>query len=279
MYAYHMLGVEASLLGSNNRAGVVTVRTVAVVAEPTHQLGPRLRGALRVPARLGGRTGETEPRKGRDDHVERVGRVPAVSVRVGERTDEAKVLNHRVRPAVGEDQRRGVGLGGADVQEVDVLAVDGSGELRVGVQLRFPFAPVVAGLPVLNQVLDVVERYAVLPTRRDRTRLDRVPARLGRKLVGPAGTRQPVGQVVEIGLGDVDPERPDLRIQVVTSHGRNLLSVWLTAANRMSWVKVPCDGAGSVCSRSGPLARTSDQDVPPYGWPSPKCNFIRGLDR
>src|SRR5919112_2863329 len=146
MYAYHMLWVEASLLGSNNRAGVVTVRAVAIVAEPTHQLGPRLRGALRVPARLGGRTGETEPRKGRDDHVERVGRVPAVSVRVGERVDEAEVLHRGVGPAVGEDQRRGVGLGGADVQEVDVLPVDGGGELRVGGQLRFPRTPVVAGL-------------------------------------------------------------------------------------------------------------------------------------
>src|SRR5215217_961585 len=124
MYAYHMLGVEASLLGSNNRAGVVTVRTVAIVAEPTHQLGPRLRGALRVPARLGGRPGDTEPRKGRDDHVKRIGRVPAVSVRVGERVAEAEVLHYRVGQAVGEDQRRGVGLGGADVQEVDVLPVD-----------------------------------------------------------------------------------------------------------------------------------------------------------
>ena len=93
VHADHVLGVEAALHRGDDRAGVVAVRAVAVVAEPPHQLGPRLRGALRVPARLGGRPGEAEPRKGRDDHVERVGRVPAVGARVGERTDEAEVLH------------------------------------------------------------------------------------------------------------------------------------------------------------------------------------------
>src|SRR5829696_3787692 len=54
-----------------------------------------------------------------------------------------------------------------------------------------------------------VQTGPVLPARRDGTRLHPSPALLGRQLVGPAGTRQPVGQVVEIGLGDVDPERLD----------------------------------------------------------------------
>src|ERR687893_1809252 len=226
MYAYHMLGVEASLEGGDDRAGVVTVRAVSIVAEPTHQLGPVFRGALRVPARLGGRPGEGESRKGRDDHVERVGRVPAVGVRVGERVDEAEVLHHRVGPAVGEDQRRGVGLGGADVQEVDVLTVDLGSELRVGVQPRFPCSPVVAGLPVLDQVLDVVERDAVLPARRDGTRLHPSPALLGRQLVRPAGTGQTIAQVVEFGLGDVDPERPDLGVRALNVTHAGLLSLW-----------------------------------------------------
>src|SRR5918993_562601 len=226
MYAYHMLGVEAALLRGNDRAGVVAVRAVALVAEPTHQLGPRLRGALGVPARLGGRPGETEPRKGWDDHVERVGGVPAVGVRVGERVDEAEVLHRGVGPAVGEDQRRGVGRGGADVQEVDGLPVDGGGELRVGLQLPFPGPPVVAGLPVLDQVLHVVERDAVLPARRDGTRLHPSPALLGRKLVGPAGAGQTIVQVVEVGLGDVDPERPDLGVRVLNVSHAGLLSLW-----------------------------------------------------
>src|ERR687895_41385 len=183
MYAYHMLGVEASLEGGNDRAGVVAVRAVAIVAEPTHQLSPSLRGAPRIPARLGGRPGEGEPRKGRDDHVERVGRVPAVGTRVGERADQAEVLNHRVGPAV-------------------------------------------ALTPVFDQVLDVVERDAVLPARRDGTRLDPAPALLGRQLVGPAGTRQPLGQVVEVGLGDVDPERPDLGVRAVNVTHAGLLALW-----------------------------------------------------
>jgi hypothetical protein len=50
------------LEGGNDRAGVVAVRAVAIVAEPTHQLGPSLRGAPRIPARLGGWPGEGEPR-------------------------------------------------------------------------------------------------------------------------------------------------------------------------------------------------------------------------
>jgi hypothetical protein len=138
-----------------------------------------------------------------------------VSVRVGERVDEAEVLHRGVGPAVGEDQRRGVGLGGEDVQEVDVLPVDGGGELRVGVQPRFPCPPVVAGLPVLDQVLHVVERDPVLPARRDGTRLHPSPALLGRQLVGPAGAGQTIVQVVEVGLGYVDPERPDLGVRAV----------------------------------------------------------------
>ena len=36
-----------------------------------------------------------------------------------------------------------------------------------------------------------------------------VPAGAGR-LVGPAGPGQPVSQVVEVGLRDIDAERPDL---------------------------------------------------------------------
>ena len=58
-------------------------------------------------------------------------------------------------------------------------------------------APVVARPPVLGQLLQVVERHAA------------APADAG-QLVGPAGAGEPIAQVVEVGLGDVDPERPDL---------------------------------------------------------------------
>src|SRR3712207_8339811 len=51
--------------------------------------------------------------------------------------------------------------------------------------------------PVLDQLLDVVERDTVLPARRDGASLFHTLARLGRQLVGPAGARQPLVQVVQ----------------------------------------------------------------------------------
>src|SRR4029453_16400473 len=73
---------------------------------------------------------------------------------------------------------------------------DGGGELRVLVEAGFLLAPVVAVGPVAGQLLQVGERHAA------------APADAG-QLVGPAGAAQPVAQVVQVGLGDVDPERPD----------------------------------------------------------------------
>src|SRR5215207_6428482 len=78
VHADHVVGIQASLYGSDDRTGVVAVRAVAVVAKPPHELGPRPRGALRVPARLGGRPRESKARQGRDHRVERIGRVPTV---------------------------------------------------------------------------------------------------------------------------------------------------------------------------------------------------------
>jgi hypothetical protein len=62
--------------------------------------------------------------------VEGVGRVAAVGPRIGERVDDVQELHDRAGPAVGQEQRQGVGFGGADVQEVEVGPVDGGGELR-----------------------------------------------------------------------------------------------------------------------------------------------------
>jgi hypothetical protein len=88
---------------------------------------------------------------------------------------------------------------------VDVLAVDLGGELGVPVELGLPRSPVVAGLPVVDQALDIIERDAV------------VGAHAG-QLVGPAHPGQPVGEVVQLGLGDLDAERTDGGVGVVR-HG------------------------------------------------------------
>ena len=106
-----MLGVDPALERGHDRAGVVAVGAVPVIAEPSHQLRPRPRGAQGVPAGLGGRPGEGEAGQRWDDYMEGIGRVAPVRPRVGERPDQVDVLQKGVGPAVSQDQRDGVGLG------------------------------------------------------------------------------------------------------------------------------------------------------------------------
>jgi len=80
------------------------------------------------------------------------------------------------------------------VQEVHRLAVDLGGELWDLVEARLVFPPVVADPPVLDQFDEVPLADAV------------GPADAG-ELVGPAGAGQPVAQVVQIGLRNVDAKR------------------------------------------------------------------------
>ena len=123
--------VVAADLGGDLRAGVVSVRAVALVAEVRHQLRPGARDAAGVPARLAGRAREADARERRHHEVERVGGVAAVGARIGQRPDQVEVLEHAHRPAMRADQRQRVGLGRAHVQEVHALAVDLGDELRV----------------------------------------------------------------------------------------------------------------------------------------------------
>src|SRR5262249_1182134 len=71
------------------------------------------------------------------------------------------------------------------------------GELGELVQAGLVLAPVVGRPPVLGELLQVAEGHPAGPAD-------------ARQLVGPAGARQPVPQVVELCLGDVDRERPNL---------------------------------------------------------------------
>jgi hypothetical protein len=62
--------------------------------------------------------------------VEGVGRVAAVGPGIGQRADQLQELDDRAGPAVGQDQRQGGRLGRADVDEVDLVAVQVGGVLR-----------------------------------------------------------------------------------------------------------------------------------------------------
>jgi hypothetical protein len=54
--------------------------------------------------------------------------------RVGQRTDELQLLDDRARPAVGDDQRKRIRMLRANVDKVDIDALDIGDELRQGVQ-------------------------------------------------------------------------------------------------------------------------------------------------
>ena len=146
--------------------------------------------------------------------------VAAVGARVGERADDVQELHDRAGPTVGQDQGQGVGFRGADVREVDVGPVDGGGELRELVEPGLLLAPVVAVGPVGGQLLEVTEGDAAGPPDAG-------------QLVGPAGAVQPVAQVVQVGLGDVDPERPDRGVRGVGGGHRSapLLVSWCGVAD------------------------------------------------
>ena len=126
-----VLRVDPAEVRCDERSEVAALRAVALVPQPAHQLGERPGDPVAVPTRLTGRPGEPEARQRRDNQVKGVCRVAPVRLRVAKRPDHVEELDHRAGPAVAEDQREGVRLGRADVQEVDVLAVDLGGELRV----------------------------------------------------------------------------------------------------------------------------------------------------
>jgi len=100
---------------------------------------------------------------------------------------------------VADEQGQGVGLGRADVQEVDGLAVDLGGELGQGVEPGLLGPPVEPVLPVAGQLPQVAGR-------------DPGPPVVAVRPVGPAGAGQPLAQVVQVAVGDVDAERPDLGV-------------------------------------------------------------------
>ena len=192
--AEHVLRVEPADLQGDHRAGVAALGEVAVVAEAAHQLDPGAGDPAVLPAGLAGRAGEAEAGDGRDHQVEGVRRVAAVRARVGQRVDHVEELGDRAGPAVGEQQRRRVRLGGAHVQEVHPGAVDLGGELGVGVQPGLGGPPVVGGGPVLGQLPEVLTGHPPAPAD-------------VRQLARPPGPRDPLGEVVEVGLRDLDPER------------------------------------------------------------------------
>jgi hypothetical protein len=121
----------------------------------------------------------------------------AVGGRMGERIDRPEQLHDGAGPAVGHDQRQRVLMRGADVDEVDVYAVDLGRELRKRVQPRVEAAKVVVPFPVAGELLDRRQLHALRPIR------DQLPG-------GQARGRNSPTQVVNLLFRNLDLERPDL---------------------------------------------------------------------
>src|SRR5688500_12431903 len=108
--------------------------------------------------------------------------------RVAEGSDDFEELDHTRWPAVREDQREGVRLLAADVEEVDCLAVDHGRELRIAVEHGFLRPPVEAVAPVGGQLSDEAHALSAAPVVDSRLR--------------PARSREPRLEIGNLRLAD-----------------------------------------------------------------------------
>ena len=100
---------------------------------------------------------------------------------------------------MGHDQRQRVWLGGADMKEVNTLAVDLGRVLRKLVEPGLLLARVVAGAPVLGELAQIAQR----DTRSQRSPVSSSGQRV--QATRPWRSRGP--------LGDVDPEGLDIGVR------------------------------------------------------------------
>ena len=117
---------------------------------------------------------------------------------MGQRLDDVEELDDRSGPAMADDQRHGRRPAALFVNEVQVDAVYGGGELGEAVDRRFMLAPIELIQPVRAELLHVIEIGAVRP-----------PA-IAWHLV-PGIVRHPRADAIEGLVGDVDAERMDVR--------------------------------------------------------------------
>ena len=185
-------------LGGDDRAPVAALGSVLLVAELFHQRSPEEGRALLAEAAGGRDLGEAVAGDRGGDDGEGVLGVAAVGGGIGQRAEDLDDLVEGAGPAMGEDQREGVGSVALLVDVVDGVVLDAVGrdlgcELGDAVEVGLLDAPIVLGAPVVAEFLHVGEVRAVLP------------ARVGH-FGGPAGLRESALEVADLGVGDVNLE-------------------------------------------------------------------------
>ena len=118
---------------------------------------------------------------------------------IGQRVDNLHLFGDRARPSVRDDQRQRILVLRADVNEVNVQAVDLSDELWQRVQFCLDFAPVVFFRPIARQRLDGRELYS----------LGRICDRLSFR---PLGRVDAPAQFGEFGFRNIHLKRPSGRL-------------------------------------------------------------------
>jgi hypothetical protein len=187
MYADHARGLLPAHLDGERPATAAALHAVPLVAEPAHDLVER-----------GGAAGGGPPGRGERARVRDAGVIDQDQVEVGAQVlDDRQVEGERAGPVVGDQQRDRLGVVGADVREVQRLPVDLGEELRQRVEPGLGGTPVEVALPVPREALQVVDRDAAAPA-------------LAGDLDAPSGAGEPVAQVVQVGLRDVDAEGADV---------------------------------------------------------------------
>ena len=190
----------ALVLRANRRgdhgAPIAALREPGIVAKRRHQFVPGLGNLLDRPAGHFGFAGKSIARQ-RGDHemISIVGR-PAMRKRVGKRPDHIHEFEHRARPAMGQQERASAGFFRADMEAMDINAINLDQMVGIGIERSLTPAPVIAVPPIGNELFDIGKRDALVPI-------------VYRFLFGETGERKPGLEIIEHILANIDREIPN----------------------------------------------------------------------
>ena len=194
------VGVAVAQAGGDERAAVAAVGHEAVVAQDVDdEVAEHVGGLVGAEAGAGRDRREPVPRQRRHDHLDGVGGVAAVRAGIGECRRQLEHLAVGAGPAVQQEERRPrrVAADRGEPGDVHVELADPRPPARQhGVEPGLLRPPVEPAGPVPGEVAQVGAVDAQLP------------GDVGR-LVRPGRPLDPLDQVVEDGLLDVDHERLD----------------------------------------------------------------------